>query len=133
MGFLLDFQDFIYNYFSIANLNTKRASKIVIGVMTTVSKKECEARLPREFRIITANIAHIPMFDVLLSFPFKIYPAFTATIEINTIWIRMDTISKRITSSCFFNRPPHTKSYGKMFSNMSPCMSRAIVLMARII
>lgn len=133
MGFSLDFQDFIYDYFSIANLKTKRASKIVIGVMTTVSKNEWEAKLPREFRIIIPNITHIPMFDVLLNLPFKIYPDFTATIEINTTWIRIDTISKRITSSCFFNRPPHTKSYGKMFSNMSPCMSRASVLMARMI
>jgi hypothetical protein len=101
--------------------------------MTTVSKKECETTLPMEFRIITPNITHIPMFDVLLNFPFKRYPDFTAIIEINTIWIRMDTISKMIASSCLFNRPPHTKSYGKIVSNISTCMSRAIVLIVRLI
>ena len=76
----------------MASLSTKRASTIVNGVITVVSKPELEAKLPIVLSTIIPNITHVPTFTVLFNFPLKTYPAFTAIIEINSICTTIDML-----------------------------------------
>lgn len=119
-------------YFSIAKRNTKNARTRVNGVITIVSKPELEAKLPNVLSSINPNNTHKQKFTVLLNLPLKTYPAFTAIIEINSSCTMIDMLSNIIKSS-LFNRPPQTKSCGKIFRRTRTCIKIASVLMVMII
>ena len=74
-----------------------------------VSKNELDAKFPIVFRIISTNIAQIPIFTTLLNFPLNIYPDFTKITKRKRICTVMEIVSKMNKSVELFSRPPQTK------------------------